>query len=155
MQLRFHHLSLVRCGWEIHHHHYGIALGMSKPKEAILFVLCPPVSIFATHLSLGWSRRERCVNSIEINMNVLKLRSLWPAKHFTLDREHIFVRPSQNIYTIFLQFLYSSNFGRNCAHIIHENFRSTHVLNFKKHNNANIIASGVVNRRTQETRANT
>jgi hypothetical protein len=53
MKPRFRHLLLVSCDWEIHRHFCGIALKESAKAEAILCVLCAPVSIFGTYLALN------------------------------------------------------------------------------------------------------
>jgi hypothetical protein len=75
-KLKFHHLLLVRCDWEIHHRLCGIALKSQTRIEAIFCVLCAPVNIFGTHLDvLRQSCKEEFVKSLGIHMKVLKLRS--------------------------------------------------------------------------------
>jgi hypothetical protein len=44
----FHHLLLLQCDCEINRHLCGITLKVKA--EAILCVLCAPMSIFRTHL---------------------------------------------------------------------------------------------------------
>jgi hypothetical protein len=50
MKPRFHHLSLIQCDCKIHRHLCGIALKKSIKAEAILCILCAPMSIFGTRL---------------------------------------------------------------------------------------------------------
>jgi hypothetical protein len=38
MKLRFHHLLLIQCDWEIHHNLCGITLKKSKPSHSLYFV---------------------------------------------------------------------------------------------------------------------
>jgi hypothetical protein len=134
MKSRFHYLLLVRCDWEIHCHLCGIALRKVK-AEAILCVLCAPVSIFGTHVAqnLWWPSltmiisyrivSEICKNSQESSEIVKRCLSqtfwstIWTRSslttntgHFALHREHLFAR-LWTIYTTVLQFLHSLHFG--------------------------------------------
>jgi hypothetical protein len=51
MKPRFHHLLLVRCDWGNNRHLCGITLKKKVKAEAILCVLCAPVSIFGTRVT--------------------------------------------------------------------------------------------------------
>jgi hypothetical protein len=127
------HLLLVRCDWEIHRHLCGMALKKVK-AEAILCVLCVPVSIFGTHLARNlWypslsmiislrAVQEICGNSHERSEVVKRRHSLWTrpslttnGRHFALHREHLLAHlwTSYTIVLLYLNALYFRRQPRN------------------------------------------
>jgi hypothetical protein len=174
--LTFHHLLLIRCDWEIIRQFCGITLKKVK-AEAILCVLCAPVSIFWTLLVQNlWrpsptaiiSKRtvhKICGNSLEsseivkCHLSHIAWSTLWTrlfiqtADHFALHREHLsycspfFEHSTPLTYSSFIHYISAINHTQFMTDL-----GSTHDFSMKKADNwANYAAGGVINCRTQLT----